>query len=48
MMGGDKHDADLKGIIPRAGDDIFETVSRCATDVEFDVRCSYLEVYRER
>jgi kinesin family protein 5 len=46
-MMGDKSVEDLKGIIPRAGDAIFDRISRNATGTQFSVKCSYLEVYRE-
>ena len=46
-MMGDKNSEELKGIIPRAGDEIFDKIARNCTGTEFTVRCSYLEVYRE-
>ena len=46
-MMGDKNHPELKGIIPRSGDEIFERINQCATGTEFIVKCSYLEVYRE-
>ena len=47
-MMGDKTNAELKGIIPRASEYIFEKISADAASVKYDVTCSYLEVYREQ
>ena len=47
-MMGKKEDEELKGIIPRAAQDIFSRVDSDASGTEFKVTCSYLQVYREQ
>ena len=47
MMGGDKHDEELKGIIPRSAEAIFERAFADQSGTEYSVTCSYLEVYKE-
>lgn len=48
MFGADIHSEDMKGIIPRAGDHIFRHIATCDNkDIEFSVRCSFLEIYNE-
>ena len=47
MMGGDKHDEELKGIIPRSAELIFEKAFADQTGTTYQVACSYLEVYKE-
>ena len=47
-MMGDKNHAELKGIIPRASELIFEKIGADASSIKYDVTCSYLEVYREQ
>lgn len=48
MMGGDKRDVDLKGIIPRSADAIFNKASQDQSGTTYTVSCSYLQVYKER
>ena len=48
MMGGDKRDPDLKGIIPRAADAIFEKAANDQSGTVYQVSCSYLQVYKEK
>ena len=47
MYGPDVFDEDLRGIIPRAAEDIFTKIDDCEEDIEFDIRCSMLEIYKE-
>ena len=47
MMGGDKHDEELKGIIPRSAQAIFERAAADQSGATYTVTCSYLEVYKE-
>ena len=47
MMGA-KTDPELKGIIPRAAEEIFMRIAEDSTGTAFELTCSYLEVYREK
>ena len=47
-MMGDKNSEELKGIIPRAAENIFQRITSDASSTQFDITCSYLEVYREQ
>lgn len=46
-MFGDLHKKNLKGIIPRAIEHIFQTIHACEIDIEFILTCSMLEIYKE-
>ena len=39
---------ELRGIIPRAAEDIFSAIDDCQLDIEFDIRCSMLEIYKDK
>jgi kinesin family protein 3/17 len=45
-ISGVPKDPDLKGVMPRAFENVFEQI-KCETDREFLVRASYLEIYNE-
>ena len=47
MMGA-KTDPELKGIIPRAAEEIFMRIAEDSAGTAFELTCSYLEVYREK
>jgi len=47
-MEGIRGDVDLQGIIPRMFDSLFEKISVADPDIEFTVKCSYLEIYMEK
>jgi kinesin family member 5 len=47
-MEGIRGDADLQGIIPRMFDRLFEAIAEADPDIEFTVKCSYLEIYMEK
>ena len=47
MMGVDVYDPQKRGIIPRAAASIFSTVHNTDSEVEFILRCSMLEIYKE-
>lgn len=47
MMGVDVYDDSKRGIIPRAAASIFHTVNESDSEVEFILRCSMLEIYKE-
>eukprot|EP01050_Picozoa_sp_SAG11_P000819 SAG11_NODE_30_length_23132_cov_22.413277_7_plen_257_part_00 len=46
-MMGEKSDDNLKGIIPRSADAIFERAYNDQSGTEYTISCSYLQVYRE-
>ena len=48
MFGLDVRDPELKGIIPRSIDQIFNSIRECTQNIEFDIRCSMLELYMEK
>ncbi|KZT59011.1 kinesin-domain-containing protein [Calocera cornea HHB12733] len=48
MMGANIDSDDLKGIIPRIAEQIFTAIQEAPQNIEFMVKCSYLEIYLER
>ena len=48
MMGSDIDDDKGKGIIPRIVEQIFASILASASDIEYTVRVSYMEIYMER
>ena len=47
MMGGKSPDESSYGIIPRATGLIFRRLAMAATDIEYTIKCSMLEIYKE-
>jgi len=47
-MEGIRTDADLVGIIPRTFDFLFSLITKADPDIEFNIKCSYLEIYMEK
>lgn len=47
MMGKSIFDDDQRGIIPRAASHIFETVNSDFGEIEYTLKCSMLEIYKE-
>ena len=47
-MEGVRGDEELAGIIPRMFDDLFKRISEADQDIEFSIKCSYLEIYMEK
>ena len=47
MMGGKSPDEGSYGIIPRATGLIFRRLAMAATDIEYTIKCSMLEIYKE-
>ena len=45
---GVTHDNDLKGIIPRMIDSVFDFIQNSNEDIEFSVKCSFIEIYNEK
>ena len=48
MEGPDIFDNELRGIIPRAVEAIFENVGASDPNIEFSLKVSYIEIYMER
>eukprot|EP01091_Cochliopodium_minus_P001063 TRINITY_DN1093_c0_g1_i2.p1 TRINITY_DN1093_c0_g1~~TRINITY_DN1093_c0_g1_i2.p1 ORF type:complete len:956 (-),score=362.75 TRINITY_DN1093_c0_g1_i2:31-2898(-) len=48
MQGPDIDDDNLKGIIPRMVEDIFNSIAEADESMEFLVQVSYVEIYREK
>lgn len=46
-MTGVEKDSELRGIMPRAFDDIFQSIDLDSNTTQFLVRASYLEIYNE-
>ena len=47
-MEGIREDKDLRGIIPRAMEFIFNKISSMSNEIEFSVKCSYYQIYNEK
>jgi kinesin family protein 5 len=48
MEGPDHYDPDLKGVIPRSIERLFNAISNAAATIRFTVQLSYYEIYCER
>ena len=48
MEGLSIDDDKLKGILPRMMDTIFDLILNAPEEMEFTVRCSFLEIYKEK
>jgi len=46
--GPDIDNSQLKGIIPRIVDNIFDSIVKAPSNIEFTVSISYLEIYLEK
>ena len=47
MFGPDISDSDSRGIIPRACSHIFQHISQDNEGIEYTIKCSFLEIYKE-
>ena len=47
-MEGKLDDLNLKGLIPRSMEYIFEYINNSTSNLEFSIKCSYMEIYNER
>ena len=47
-MEGIRGDPELAGIIPRMFDNLFAQIQDADPDIEFQIKCSYLEIYMEK
>ena len=48
MEGLSIDDDKLKGIVPRMMDNIFDLILNAPEELEFTVKCSFLEIYKEK
>ena len=48
MEGANLYDEKLKGLIPRMFEYLFRKISEAGANIEFTIKCSYLEIYMER
>ena len=48
MEGGSLYDPDTKGLIPRSFEYIFSKITAADPAIEFNIKCTYLEIYMER
>lgn len=46
-MYGELDDEELRGIIPRAAEDIFQYINTHLDNIEYQIYCSMLEIYKE-
>ena len=47
-MEGVRGDDELQGIVPRMFDFLFSGIAEADQDIEFTIKCSYLEIYMEK
>lgn len=47
-MEGIRGDQENAGIIPRMFDNLFKLISESDPDIEFTIKCSYMEIYMEK
>ena len=47
-MEGVKGDPNMMGIIPRMFEHLFTCIAEADPDIEFSIKCSYLEIYMEK
>ncbi len=45
---GGREDKELKGIIPRMMDFVFDFIINADENIEFQVKCSFMEIYNEK
>lgn len=48
IQGPNHHDPDFRGLIPRTIEGLFEGIAESDTNVEYIVKCSYIEIYNEK
>ena len=47
-MEGVRGNDELQGVIPRMFDNLFALIENADKDIEFTIKCSYLEIYMEK
>ena len=48
MEGGSLYDPVTKGLIPRMFEYLFDKIGKADPTIEFNIKCSYLEIYMEK
>lgn len=48
MFGPDRHDTQLRGIIPRTASAVFDYINSDTSGTQYTIKCSFLEIYREQ
>lgn len=48
MFGPDISNIEMRGVIPRAADHIFSHIENDQEEIDYQVRCSFLEIYKEK
>jgi len=48
MEGAGLENEELKGLIPRMFERLFDRISKADPEIEFSIKCSYLEIYMEK
>ena len=48
MEGANLYDEELKGLIPRMFSYLFNKIGAADGDIEFSIKCSYMEIYMEK
>lgn len=48
MEGAGLDNDQLKGLIPRMFERLFDRISKADPEIEFSIKCSYLEIYMEK
>ena len=46
--GPNHHDPEFKGMIPRTIEGLFEAISESDSNIEFVIKCSYIEIYNQK
>lgn len=48
MMGAELDNSELRGVIPRILEQVFDRISSTPGNIEYTVKVSYMEIYMER
>jgi len=48
MLGPDPYDEELRGIMPRAAVQVFQTIESAEEQMEYTIQCSAVEIYKEK
>lgn len=48
MMGADTENRELRGVIPRIIEQVFDSIANAPNSMEYTVKVSYMEIYMER
>jgi len=48
MEGADYYNEELKGLLPRMFSYLFNLIEKTDPAIEFNIKCSFLEIYMEK